>query len=57
MMKRLFFLENEGESVKNESITIRKNKTFTKQFKAYLSAFSIVDKLTSIDIQVSDNVM
>lgn len=50
--KRLFFLKQEGESQRNQSITVTKGRVWRQSFKAHLPASGIDDKLTSIDIQV-----
>ena len=52
--KRLFFLQQEGESQRNQSITVIKGRVWRQSFKAHLPASGIDDKLTSIDIQVID---
>jgi hypothetical protein len=51
--KRLFFQKQEGTSQLNKSVTIKKEKVWTEKFFVYLPATGILDKLTSIDIQVS----
>lgn len=50
--KRLFFHKQEGTSHLNKSVTIKKEKVWTEKFFVYLPATGILDKLTSIDIQV-----
>ena len=50
--KRLFFLDHEGESERNETITVTRASKKRISFKVHLPASGILDKLTSIDIQV-----
>lgn len=50
--KRLFFLKQEGESSRNQTITVTKGLTWRESFKVHLAASGIHDKLTSIDVQV-----
>ena len=52
--KRLFFLQQEGESQRNQTITVTKGQTFRESFKVHLPASGIHDKLTSIDVQVQN---
>ena len=55
--RRLFFLENANSKLTQQSkrITVYKGKKWTDEFKAYLPASTIHDKLTSIDVEVSYN--
>jgi hypothetical protein len=50
--KRLFFLEQEGESQRNQTITAKKGRNWRQSFKVHLPASGIHDKLTSLDVQV-----
>jgi len=50
--KRVFFLKHEGESQRNQTITVTKGRKWRDSFKVHLPASGIHDKLTSIDVQV-----
>ena len=53
--RRLFFLENANSKLTQQSkrITVYKGKKWADEFKVYLPASTIHDKLTSIDVEVS----
>ena len=53
--RRLFFFENANSKLTQQSkrITVYKGKKWTDEFKVYLPASTIHDKLTSIDVEVS----
>ncbi|XP_071748168.1 integrin alpha-PS2 isoform X5 [Lepeophtheirus salmonis] len=55
--KRMFFLENEGQSEKRQTIQIIKGQIWKKTFTVYLLPSRLHDKLTSLDLNVKLNIM
>ena len=51
--KRLFFLKHEGLSGLNRTVVVSKGRDWKDSFTVHLPASGIHDKLTSIDVQVS----
>ena len=51
-LRRLFFVDYERETERNETITVTRGKKERKRMKVHLPASGIQDKLTSIDVQV-----
>nr|XP_040578055.1 integrin alpha-PS2-like isoform X3 [Lepeophtheirus salmonis] len=50
--KRMFFLENEGQSEKRQTIQIIKGQIWKKTFTVYLLPSRLHDKLTSLDLNI-----
>ena len=50
--RRLFMVDHEGLNTVNQSVTVYKNRPWSRQFKAYLPSSTIHDKLTAIDVEV-----
>ena len=51
--KRMFFMSEEGRSRRSKTITMLKGREFKESFTVYLSPAGVKDKLTSLDVQVS----
>ena len=51
--KRMFFMSEEGQSRRKKTITMLKGREFKESFTVYLSPAGVKDKLTSLDVQVS----
>ena len=51
--KRMFFLDPEGESSKNKTVTVRKGRLWRDSFTVYLPGTTVRDKLTTLDTQVN----
>jgi hypothetical protein len=49
--KRLFFLGEEGQSLKTKRVSLLKDRSWSESFKVYLPGSSIDDKLTGLDVQ------
>ena len=49
--KRLFFLGEEGQSLKSKRVSLLKDRSWSDNFKVYLPGASIDDKLTGLDVQ------
>jgi hypothetical protein len=49
--KRLFFLTEEGQSLKSKRVSLLKDRGWSENFKVYLPGASIDDKLTGLDVQ------
>ena len=50
--KRMYFVDEEGQSVRSTKIEMLKERAFKDKFKVYLTGPNINDKLTSLDIQL-----
>ena len=51
--KRMFFMSEEGKSRRKKTVTMLKGREFKESFTVYLSPAGVKDKLTSLDVQVS----
>ena len=49
--KRLFFLTEEGQSLKTKRVSLLKDRGWSDNFKVYLPGTAIDDKLTGLDVQ------
>jgi len=49
--KRMFFLTEEGQSLKTKRVSLLKDRGWSENFKVYLPGTSIDDKLTGLDVQ------